>query len=128
MKDLQEEYGLSYIFISHDLSVVRHISDRIAVMYLGKFVELAPGEELYADPLHPYSQALLSSIPIPDTRIKRRRVILEGDVPSPIHPPSGCRFHPRCPFFKNNKNPLCRREIPEFREIHAGHWISCHQV
>jgi len=128
LKDLQEEFGLSYIFISHDLSVVRHISDRIAVMYLGKFVELAPGEKLYGDPLHPYSQALLSSIPVPDTKVKRKRFILEGDVPSPIHPPSGCRFHPRCPIFNKDQNPLCKEQTPGFREIQRAHWVACHAV
>ena len=128
MKDLQEEYNLSYVFISHDLSVVRYVSDRIAVMYLGKFIELAPGEELYEAPLHPYSQALLSSIPIPDPKVKRHRLVLEGDVPSPINPPPGCRFHPRCPLFKKDQNPVCQKEIPVFQEIRTGHWISCHQI
>jgi len=128
MKDLQEEYGLSYVFISHDLSVVRHVSDRIAVMYLGKFIELAHGDELYEAPLHPYSKALLSSIPIPNSKVKRHRLVLEGDVPSPIHPPSGCRFHPRCPLFQKYRNPLCQKGIPVFREIRTSHWISCHQI
>jgi len=128
MKDLQEEFRLSYIFISHDLGVVRHMSDRIAVMYLGRFVELAFGEELYETPLHPYSQALLSSIPTANSEIKKRRIILEGDVPSPIHPPSGCRFHPRCPLFQKDQNPVCQQEFPEFREIRPSHWVSCHQI
>ena len=126
LKDLQAEYGLSYIFISHDLSVVRYISDRIAVMYLGRLVELAQGEELYREPLHPYTKALLSSIPIPDTKAKPRRLILQGDVPSPIHPPTGCRFHPRCPVFQKEQNPVCRQESPEFREINPGRWVACH--
>lgn len=128
LKDLQQEFRLSYLFISHDLGVVRHMSDRIAVMYLGKFVEQAPGEELYEAPLHPYPQALLSSIPIPNSKVKKRRIILEGDVPSPIHPPSGCQFHPRCPLFQKDQNPVCREAIPEFREIKADHWIACHQI
>jgi oligopeptide/dipeptide ABC transporter ATP-binding protein len=126
LKDLQAEYGLSYIFISHDLSVVRYISDRIAVMYLGRLVELAPGEELYREPLHPYTKALLSSIPIPDTKKKARRLILQGDVPSPIHPPTGCRFHPRCPVFQKDQDPICRQETPEFREKNPGRWVACH--
>ena len=128
LKDLQEEYGLSYLFISHDLGVVRHMSDRIAVMYLGRFVELASSEELYEAPLHPYSQALLSSIPAPDRRVKKHRLILEGDVPSPIHPPSGCRFHPRCPLYQKLQSPICTEETPIFREIRPSHWISCHQI
>jgi oligopeptide/dipeptide ABC transporter ATP-binding protein len=104
------------------------MSDRIAVMYLGRFVELAFGEELYETPLHPYSQALLSSIPTANSEIKKRRIILEGDVPSPIHPPSGCRFHPRCPLFQKDQNPVCQQEFPEFREIRPSHWVSCHQI
>jgi oligopeptide/dipeptide ABC transporter ATP-binding protein len=128
LKDLQEEYSLSYIFISHDLGVVRHISDRIAVMYLGKFVELTSAEALYEEPLHPYSKALLSSIPTPNKKERGRRIILEGDVPSPINPPSGCRFHPRCPLFKKDSNPSCSRNAPEFREINPGHFVACHQL
>jgi len=128
LKDLQEEYGLSYLFISHDLGVVRHMSDRIAVMYLGRFVELAFGEELYETPLHPYSQALLSSIPTANSEIKKRRIILEGDVPSPIHPPSGCRFHPRCSLYQKLQSPICTEETPIFREVKADHWVSCHQI
>lgn len=128
LKDLQGEYHLSYIFISHDLSVVRHMSDRIAVMYLGRFVELASGDELYQSPLHPYSQALLSSIPIPSPRVKKRPLLLEGDVPSPIHPPSGCRFHPRCPLFQRERDPVCEEQSPELREARPGHWVSCHRV
>jgi len=128
LKDLQEEYGLSYIFISHDLRVVRYISHQIAVMYLGKIVEMAPAEELYEDPLHPYSKALLSANPVPNPKIKRHRLVLEGDVPTPIHPPSGCRFHPRCPLFNKDQIPLCQQETPVYREIQPGHWISCHQL
>jgi oligopeptide/dipeptide ABC transporter ATP-binding protein len=128
LKDLQEEYGLSYLFISHDLGVVRHMSDRIAVMYLGRFVELASGEELYEAPLHPYSQALLSSILASDTTLKKRRFVLEGDVPSPIHPPSGCRFHPRCSLYQKLQSPVCTKETPIFREVSPDHWVSCHQT
>jgi oligopeptide/dipeptide ABC transporter ATP-binding protein len=128
LKDLQEEYNLSYIFISHDLSIVQHISDRIAVMYLGRFVELASADELYQTPLHPYSKALLSSIPVTSSKARRQRIVLEGDVPSPMHPPSGCRFHPRCPLHRKDQNPICFQEIPTFREIRPGHWVSCHQI
>lgn len=126
LKDLQEEFGLSYIFISHDLGVIRHMSDRTAVMYLGRFVELAPSEKLYQDPLHPYSRALLSAIPDPLSGAKKIRLVLEGDVPSPIHPPSGCTFHPRCPVFQKEKNPACTREQPELREISPGRLAACH--
>jgi len=128
LMDLQGEYGLSYLFISHDLGVVRHMSNRIAVMYLGRFVELAAAEELYEAPLHPYSQALLSSIPASDRRVKKHRIILEGDVPSPIHPPSGCRFHPRCSLYQGLQSPICTEETPIFREVRQSHWVSCHQV
>jgi oligopeptide transport system ATP-binding protein len=126
LKDLQEEFGLSYIFISHDLGVIRYMSDRTAVMYLGRFVELAPSEELYQDPLHPYSKALLSAIPDPLSKTKKKRLVLEGDVPSPIHPPSGCAFHPRCPVFQKEKNPVCTREQPKLREITFGRLVACH--
>lgn len=128
LKDLQEEYRLSYIFISHDLKVVRYVSHQIAVMYLGKIVEMAPAENLNEEPLHPYSKALLSANPIPNPKIKRQRPLLEGDVPTPIDPPSGCRFHPRCPLFLNHRYPVCEQESPVFREIQPGRWVSCHQI
>jgi len=123
LEDLQAEYRLTYLFIAHDLAVVRHISDRVAVMYLGKIVELADRKALYDDPLHPYTKALLAAVPIPDPELeaRRERVVLGGEVPSPLNPPSGCVFHPRCPIAIDR----CRSVIPDLREIRPGHWAAC---
>ena len=123
LEDLQEELGLTYLFIAHDLSVVRHISDRIAVMYLGKIAEVADRDELYANPMHPYTQALLSAVPIPDPQIEnqRRRIILEGDVPSPANPPKGCNFSTRCPRVMD----VCREKDPPYKEYNTGHYVAC---
>ncbi|MNO49460.1 Oligopeptide transport ATP-binding protein OppF [compost metagenome] len=122
MQDLQEQYGLTYMFISHDLSVVKFISDRVAVMYLGRIVELAPTRELFAKPLHPYTQALMSAVPVPNPGLKKSRIVLTGDVPNPETPPSGCAFHPRCPFAMDK----CRQDEPVLRELDSGHQVSCH--
>jgi oligopeptide transport system ATP-binding protein len=124
LEDLQDQFNLTYLFIAHDLSMVRHICDRVAVMYLGVIVELADRDELYANPRHPYSEALLSAVPIPDPHKIRKRIILSGDVPSPINPPSGCRFHPRCPIAMS----ICSEKTPEWREISPAHWAACHAI
>ena len=122
LDDLQDEFSLTYVFIAHDLGVVRHVSDRIAVMYLGKIVELSPAEELYERPIHPYTEALLSAVPIPDPLVQRERIVLEGDVPSPIAPPSGCRFHPRCRY----ATPICATDEPLLTAHGSGHLAACH--
>jgi len=122
LRDLQQEFKLSYLFVAHDLAVVEHISHRIAVMYLGKIVELTDRDSLFAQPLHPYTEALLSAVPTPDPEAKRQRIILQGDVPSPINPPSGCRFHTRCPYVEAR----CKVEEPEMREVKPGHHVACH--
>jgi oligopeptide transport system ATP-binding protein len=123
LEDLREQFGLTYLFIAHDLSVVRHLCHRVAVMYLGKIVELADCDELYGNPLHPYTQALLAAVPIPDPEIegKRAHQIVKGEVPSPINPPSGCVFHPRCPLAVGE----CSKAVPEFRQLRPGHWVAC---
>ncbi len=122
LEDLQNDFNLTYIFIAHDLSVVKHISDRVLVMYLGRMAELASSEELFFNPLHPYTQALLSAVPIPNPRMKRERVILQGDLPSPAKPPSGCVFHTRCPIAQD----ICKHEVPVWTEVKPEHFVACH--
>lgn len=124
--ELQEKLGLTYLFIAHDLLVVRHISDRIAVMYIGKMVELADAETIYTRPLHPYSQSLLSAVPVPDPKIARanKRIVLKGDIPSPLNAPSGCPFRTRCQYAK----PICAEQVPKFQEVEKGHFVACHRV
>jgi oligopeptide transport system ATP-binding protein len=123
LEDLRDQFGLTYLFIAHDLSVVRHLCHRVAVMYLGKIVELADCDELYSDPLHPYTQALLAAVPVPDPDMEKTRAhrIVKGEVPSPMNPPSGCVFHPRCPLAVDN----CAKSVPQFRELRPGHWVAC---
>ncbi len=122
LEDLQKEFNLTYIFIAHDLSVVKHISDRVLVMYLGRMAELATSDELFSNALHPYTQALLTAVPIANPRIKRERTILQGDLPSPVNPPSGCVFHTRCPIAQD----VCKMQIPEWREVKPKHFVACH--
>jgi len=123
LKDLQDKLGLTYMFVAHNLAVVEHISDRVAVMYLGKIAEICSREDLFGQPLHPYTRALMSAIPIPDPERKKERIILAGDVPSPLNPPSGCRFHPRCSIARL---PHCSTEEPQLRELRPNHWVACH--
>lgn len=122
MMDLQEDMGLSYLFISHDLSVVKYISDRVGVMYLGSLVELADKKDLFSVPKHPYTQALLSAIPVPNPKARKKQIILKGDIPSNVHPPSGCKFHTRCPYVE----AICKECVPEFRELGDKHFVACH--
>ncbi|MCL5064477.1 MAG: dipeptide ABC transporter ATP-binding protein [Firmicutes bacterium] len=122
LEDLQKEFDLTYLFIAHGLNVIRHISDRVGVMYLGVMVELGSAAEIYQKPLHPYTEALFSAIPVPNPELKRSRIVLQGDLPSPVHPPSGCRFHTRCPIAQDR----CRREVPVWKESFPGHFVACH--
>jgi oligopeptide transport system ATP-binding protein len=126
LEDLRDKFNLSYLFIAHDLSVVRHLCHRVAVMYLGKLVELADSDELFDHPKHPYTKALLEAVPIPDPTLEKGRVhrIMQGEVPSPMNPPSGCVFHPRCPLAVDS----CKREVPQSRELRPGHWVACPRV
>jgi len=122
LKDLQRMFGLSYLFIAHDLNVVRHIAHRVAVMYLGRIVELTSRDRLYTSPQHPYTEALLSAVPIPDPTVKQKRIVLKGEMPSPVNPPSGCCFHPRCPYTE----PICRQKTPELEDLGRQQWVACH--
>ena len=126
LQDLQQAHNLTYLFVAHDLAVVRHISHRVAVMYLGRLAELAPKRTIFTQPLHPYTQALLAAAPVPNPHVElqRKPIIIQGNVPSPLHPPSGCRFHPRCPLAFDR----CSQQVPEWREVAIGHWVACHAV
>ena len=128
LKDLQQELDLTYLFISHDLSVVEHISDRIAVMYLGRIVEMGSAQEVIHQPLHPYTQALISAVPVPDPGRKAQRIVLQGDVPSPSDPPSGCPFHPRCPVYQAAANLACIQAVPPLEELSPGHFVACYEA
>jgi oligopeptide transport system ATP-binding protein len=125
LEDLQKEFNLTYLFIAHGLSVVKHVSDRVGVMYLGKMMEISPANELYSNPLHPYTEALMSAIPIPDPTLKRERIVLEGDVPSPVNPPKGCRFHTRCRYV-SQVGEKCKTEEPPLVNVGGDHWVACH--